>query len=73
MAKHPGGPSWLTLTRGHDITEHFIAHHLNEEKARKVLEKYYVKDCEQKICRFTFSEDGFYRTLKRRLLTKYTV
>jgi cytochrome b involved in lipid metabolism len=26
--KHPGGSSWLELTKGQDITEHFIVHHL---------------------------------------------
>ena len=27
--KHPGGKHWLTMTKGQDITEHFITHHLN--------------------------------------------
>lgn len=27
--KHPGGQSWIRLTRGQDITEHFIVHHLD--------------------------------------------
>ena len=39
---HPGGKSWITLTKGQDVTPLFIIHHLNEEKARKALEKYYV-------------------------------
>lgn len=26
---HPGGESWLRLTQGQDVTEHFIVHHLN--------------------------------------------
>ena len=27
--KHPGGKHWLTMTKGQDITEHFITHHFN--------------------------------------------
>ena len=40
--KHPGGKHWLTLTKGQDITEYFVTHHLNEQKARDVLASYYV-------------------------------
>ncbi len=49
MDLHPGGKSWLKNTQGHDITELFITHHLDEEKARKTLQKYYVRDCGGKI------------------------
>jgi cytochrome b involved in lipid metabolism len=28
--QHPGGQQWIDLTRGQDLTEHFITHHLNE-------------------------------------------
>jgi cytochrome b involved in lipid metabolism len=28
VQKHPGGSTWLTLTKGQDITEHFVVHHL---------------------------------------------
>lgn len=31
---HPGGQAWIKLTKGQDITEHFVVHHLNEKKAR---------------------------------------
>ena len=72
MDKHPGGESWIRLTKGQDITEHFIVHHLREEKVRQTLEKYYVGECKNKIQRFTFSEDGLYRTIKRKVLEKYT-
>lgn len=34
---HPGGKSWLTMTQGHDVTDFFIIHHLNEKKAREAL------------------------------------
>ena len=52
--KHPGGESWLRLTQGQDVTEHFVVHHLNEKKARDVLAKYYVGDCPTNVTRFTF-------------------
>ena len=59
------------MTKGQDITEHFILHHIDEEKVRKLLPKYYVKDCPNKITRFTFEKDGFYRTVKDKVLKKY--
>ena len=67
--KHPGGKDWITLTRGADITEAFESCHLvNTEKVQKTLEKYYVKDAENpRNAPFTFKEDGFYKTVKRRL------
>ena len=71
--KHPGGESWIRLTKGQDITEHFIVHHLDEPKARKILQKYYVGDCPNQVVRFSFEEEGFYRTLKRRVLEKYSI
>ena len=71
--KHPGGESWIRLTKGQDITEHFIVHHLNEDKARAVLNKYYVGECKNNVTRMSFEENGFYRTLKRRVLSKFTV
>ena len=67
--RHPGGKHWLTLTKGQDITEHFITHHLNEGKARAVLEKYYVGDAvNPQEPRFTFEEKGLFRKTKKRLL-----
>ena len=72
MGRHPGGESWLRLTKGQDITEHFITHHLDEEKARKILDKYYVKDCPNNIQRFSFKKDGFYRTVKDKALKRST-
>jgi hypothetical protein len=73
VGKHPGGSQWLELTRGQDLTEHFITHHLNEEKARSMLQKYYVRDVDAPLpLRFTFEEDGLYRRVKRRALKEYT-
>ena len=54
VQQHPGGSTWLELTKGQDITEHFIVQHLRENKAREVLKQYYVKDCTNKVVRFTF-------------------
>lgn len=28
IQKHPGGPSWIQMTKGHDITVLFRTHHL---------------------------------------------
>ena len=42
MDQHPGGSSWITMTKGQDITELFIVHHLNEQKARDALKQYKV-------------------------------
>ena len=67
VERHSGGPQWLELTKGTDVTEAFEAYHVFDKKARMVLEKYYVKPCEQvpRKAKFTFEEDGFYKTLKR--------
>lgn len=72
VGKHPGGSQWIELTKGQDLTEHFITHHLNEEKARAVLQKYYVRDVDVSLpLRYTFEEDGLYRRVKRRILKDY--
>ncbi|CRK94930.1 CLUMA_CG008421, isoform A [Clunio marinus] len=71
VAAHPGGREWLTLTKGLDITEAFEAYHLTE-KASKMLKKYYVKEANlPRNYKFTFKDDGFYRTLKRRAAKVY--
>lgn len=41
--EHPGGRDLLENSRGTDITELFEAHHIDIEKSRAVLAKYYVK------------------------------
>lgn len=69
---HPGGESWINYTKGQDVTEYFVTHHMDEEKARAVLEKYYVKDTPNKVTRFTFHADGFYRTVKRKVMAKWS-
>ena len=52
--QHPGGRRWLSNTQGHDVTELFYLHHLNFDKAKTVLDKYYVGDTPNKINRYTF-------------------
>jgi len=72
-SKHPGGEKWINLTKGQDITDLFVTHHLNEDKARDCLQKYYVKDTKNKVSRFSFEPDGLYRTVKSRLLKEMSV
>ncbi|XP_022905147.2 cytochrome b5-related protein-like [Onthophagus taurus] len=64
---HPGGKDWLILTKGTDITEAFECHHLNG-KAENLLGKYLKKSANfPRQSPFTFQENGFYRTLKKRV------
>ena len=63
--KHPGGPDWLEMTEGQDITEAFEAAHVRGGKVEKILKKYWVKDTNKpRTSPFTFAPNGFYRTLK---------
>ncbi|XP_072393737.1 cytochrome b5-related protein-like isoform X2 [Diabrotica undecimpunctata] len=65
--KHPGGSDWLVLTKGTDITEAFEVHHLTE-LPNEVLKKYFVKNAvTERNSPFTFEENGFYRTLKKKI------
>lgn len=73
IPRHPGGKEWLIMTKGQDVTELFIVHHLNERKARDVLAKYYVGDTKNTVSRFSFEEQGLYRTVKKELLKEMTV
>lgn len=67
-SKHPGGSDWITLTKGTDITELFEIHHLYG-KAEQYLTKFYVRDTKlPRNYNFTYKPDGFYRTLKGRVM-----
>lgn len=67
---HPGGPDWLEMTKGTDITEAFETHHI-KTYPQKLLETYYVRDATTpRNSPFTFREDGFYRTLKTKVQNK---
>lgn len=64
---HPGGKFWLETSKGTDITEAFESHHISNS-AEQILPKYYVRDAKgPRNSPFTFEENGFYRTLKRRI------
>lgn len=68
---HPGGPYWLTITKGTDITEAFEVHHLNTLKLEPYLKKYYVREASTpRNMRLTFKPNGFYLTLKKRVVEK---
>lgn len=68
--RHPGGSEWIRLTKGTDITEAFETHHITT-KAENLLPKYKVREAKQpRNVRLTFKDDGFYRTLKRRVRDK---
>ncbi|KAB7500081.1 Cytochrome b5-related protein [Armadillidium nasatum] len=67
ISKHPGGAFWIKETRGTDITESFESSHFGTSH-EKILQKYYVKDINRlRNSPFTFHEDGFYKTLKRKV------
>ncbi|XP_052127157.1 cytochrome b5-related protein [Frankliniella occidentalis] len=66
VQRHPGGEHWLRSTKGMDITELFESHHVTG-RAPEVLARHWVRDATQpRNSPYTFLEDGFYRTLKRR-------
>ena len=66
MDRHPGGREWLRVTQGMDVTEVFEASHLNADVGL-ILKKYLVGPAvNERNSPFTFHQDGFYMTLKRR-------
>lgn len=70
ISQHPGGAEWLKVTQGVDITEQFETHHITD-LAQKLLPKFYVRDTAlPRNYKITFAENGFYKTLKRRVHTK---
>ncbi|XP_045477172.1 cytochrome b5-related protein-like isoform X2 [Harmonia axyridis] len=67
ISSHPGGSEWIRMTKGTDITEAFETHHI-QETAQKLLPKYFEKKASKpRNYPFTFHENGFYRTMKRRI------
>lgn len=68
IKNHPGGSDVIEETEGIDITEAFEASHpINPKKMQAILNKYFVKKIDKpRTSRFTFENDGFYRTLKRK-------
>ncbi|KAL7741076.1 hypothetical protein ACLKA6_018113 [Drosophila palustris] len=70
IEKHPGGSFWIRETKGMDITEAFEAHHLTTTP-EKMIAKYKVRDAAKpRIYTLTLHEDGFYKTLKGRVIEK---
>lgn len=68
---HPGGAFWIESTKGTDITEAFEVHHIRPEQPESLLEKYKIREAtEPRNFKFTFKDDGFYRTFKRKVGTK---
>lgn len=71
MNKHPGGSDWIRMTEGHDITEAFLTHHLVMDKVEPFLKKYRVRETTRpRNVKLTFDEDGFYMTLRRKVIAK---
>lgn len=65
---HPGGADWIALTKGTDITEAFEVHHIYPEEPERRLKKYEIRRAtEPRNFKFTFNDDGFYRTFKRKV------
>lgn len=63
---HPGGRSWLDLTKGTDCTEAFETFHVFGVHSA-TLTKFWVKKAPTtRRYRFTFKSDGFYKTLQRK-------
>lgn len=55
--------------KGTDITEAYESHHLDIDKANRIAQKYHVRGASKKRnVKLTFDEDGFYKTLKRRVV-----
>lgn len=75
IKKHPGGSDWINFTQGTDITEAFEASHLvNTKYVEKLLATYFVKVAENsRNSPYTFNENGFYKTLKRKIEPKLKV
>lgn len=66
---HPGGYSFIDFTKNTDITELFESSHVDIEKAKGYLSKYYVKKASKprNSRSLTFHPDGFYCVLRKRV------
>lgn len=71
IQKHPGGADWIEMTRGHDVTEAFVTHDLRPQIVDPIIKKYQVKETTRQInVKLTFNEDGFYMTMRRRVIER---
>jgi len=71
--EHPGGPTvFEQLENGDDITSMFESYHSNSSKKRL---DFYLGNLdklnENKNNNYTYDDDGFYRTVKRRVYEQY--
>ena len=71
--RHPGGSFWIEMTQGTDITEPFESSHFGL-KHEQLLEKFFVKKIETpRNSPYTFRENGFFKTLKRKVSLYLTI
>nr|XP_018906533.1 PREDICTED: cytochrome b5-related protein-like [Bemisia tabaci] len=67
IQKHPGGETFLRVSKGTDITELFEAHHVSVA-AENLLPRFYVREAQTpRNSPYTFKDDGFFRVLKKRI------
>lgn len=75
MGHHPGGEDWIVMGRGRDCTELFESVHcLSNRNIASLLDKYRCEvQPENREEIFSWEEDGFYRTLVRRVRRHFAV
>ena len=68
LKNHPGGKNNLLLGINRDCTELFESvHSISNKNLSKILEKYYVSNCEEKTELFSWDDNGFYKTLQKKV------
>jgi len=59
---------WIEDTKGSDITAYYESHHIETSHHVSLLRKFYVEDAPKTYSPlFSFHENGFFKTLKRRV------
>jgi hypothetical protein len=68
--RHPGGRTWIDLTRGTDATQAFETHHIDIDKARRLLAKYAVPAAAplhpEATKAYSWDPQAFYATVRQR-------
>lgn len=67
LLEHPGGRRFLEVVRGTDCTAVFESTHLHDRMPKAMLKRFYVADNPAYVPDYSWKEDGFYQTLKRRV------
>ncbi len=67
LTEHPGGRRFLEQVRGMDCTAVFESTHLHDKMPKAMLKRFYVGEVPGYAPAYTFEQDGFYLTLKRRV------